>query len=148
MHLSTPHMDVDLEPNDVANTCSKESRRQFWVSFSIFFFICSVIYVCAGILYTLYTMSMEMEKELERQNIKLIGIYDTCNNIVFNVKEVHNGISNTTVRLLWSDVLLIPSNLYVLGSQTWSILNNSDIVLSSNECHTVSIVWMPRFSST
>lgn len=141
-------MDVDFEPNDVANTCSKESRRQFWISFSIFFFICAIIYVCAGIIYTLYTMNAEMEEELERQNIKFLAIYDSCKNIIFNIKEVDSNPTNTTLRIQWSDVLLIPSNIYVMGTNHWSTLSNGDVVLQSQKCHSVSVLWMPRFIDT
>ena len=140
-------MDIDLEPHDVVNTCSRESRRQFWISFSIFFFICTIIYVCTGIFYTLYTMNKEMEEELERQNIKMLGIYDTCNNIVFNVEETKNEV-NTTLKLLWSDVMLIPSNMYVIGSKTWKVLSNSDVVIPTETCQSVMLIWFPRFSNS
>lgn len=135
-------MDIDEEPVGYANTCSKESRRQFWITFSIFVFVCSIIYIAATIVYTMYTMIAEMEDERETHQMKILGVYDTCQNIHFNTKM---GASPNEFEIVWHDVMLMPANLYIIGTDTWFITPQNKILLQESTCHSAVVMWMPRF---
>lgn len=134
-------MDVDEEPPSSANTCSPESCRQFWISLSVFTFVCSILYVAASIVYSLYTMVVDMDEEAERQQVKIMGIFDTCNGLTFNIDEVRPN----TLKLKWSDVPIMWQNLYVLGESGWNITADSEILLEPRGCHSTAIVWLPRY---
>ena len=138
-------MEIDEEPPSVANTCSRESRRQCVISFSLLSLVLSITYTASIIIYTSYKMVVDMDRELENSVIKVIGLYDTCASPPkhFNIATEAPG----SFRILWNDPPLtyetMVSHLYVFGTPLWTVLPNMTISLSSPGCHNLLVYLTP-----
>lgn len=139
-------MEIDEEPADAVNTCSYESRRQCIISFSVLLLIVSIVYVATTIVYTSYTMVIEMDNEVENHVVKIIGLMNTCVNPhkLFNV-DVEDS---THINIVWNDPPLtydtMKNNMFVYGVDDWNVFSNLTIGLNRTEgCENLMIVLTP-----
>ena len=138
-------MEIDEEPPSVANTCSRESRRQCVISLSMMALIASIAYTASTIIYTSYVMVAEMDKRLDNHVIKVIGMYDNCSTPPkrFNVASD----SPDSLYILWNDPPLtyatLSAHLYVHGTTDWFLFPNMTIGLASAACHSVLFLLEP-----
>ena len=135
-------MELDEEPAGAVNTCSPESRRQCTISFSVLLLIVSIVYVATTIVYTSYTMVIEMDNEVENHGIKVIGMHDSCSGRGFNVVDHGEG----QINIAWHDPPLtyetMLKRLYVSGA-SWTVLPNLTISIEQPHCGDVLLLWTP-----
>lgn len=139
------HMEIDEEPNDGANTCSAQSRRQCYISTSVLVLIVSILYVATTIIYTSYTMVVDMDLDLTNNVVKTIGIYDTCAAppYLFNIDE----ISPLNIRITWMEEQQTQATMrhvYLFGANAWAVLPNMTIQIESTApCNRILLIWTP-----
>lgn len=138
-------MEIDEEPAAVANTCSRESRRQCTISFSVLLLIASIMYVATTIVYTSYTMVIEMDNEVENRGVKVIGMYDSCANPThaFNVVEHGENMLNIGWHEQTLTQELLETHLYVFGTNDWKIMPNLSIAIQTDTCNNILLIWKP-----
>lgn len=134
-------MDVDEEPNDVSNTCSTESRRQFYITLSVTILVFSILYSASVIFYTSYTMMLDMDNDMNIHVIRPVAIYDNCSDppIMFNTEPAD------TFRVMWVNPSYYDQYFHVVGTKHWTILANNTIkILDNLLCTNVVVYLRPR----
>ena len=148
-HITSHHtptsMDIDEEPNENVNTCSRESRRQFWISSTVLILIMSILYSASIIIYTSYTMVIDMDKEMESNGIRPIALYDTCSNppIMFNTKKVNRTRLYEFFEILWLDDSMLHDSVHIVGSDIWKVFDKTLVRLNFAQCYNIFVLMRP-----